>query len=62
MPVVGDEDHGAGKIAQRAEKHVLGGEIQVVGGLVEDQEVRRPSRSISMASRLFSPRSGPTRS
>ncbi len=36
-----DEDHGAFEILQRVDQHLLGRQVEVVGRLVEHQEVRR---------------------
>jgi hypothetical protein len=40
---------------QRLEQHFLGREIQVVGRLVENEEVRRLSSIRAITSRVFSP-------
>ena len=40
-PVVRHEHHGALEVPERCEQHLLGGQIEVVGRLVEDQEVGR---------------------
>ena len=39
--VVRHEDHRALEVAERVDQHVLRREIEMVGRLVEDQEVRR---------------------
>ena len=38
--IVGDEQHRAVVLPERIEQHLLGGEIEVVGRLVQDQEIR----------------------
>ena len=40
-PVVGDEHHRALELAQGPDQHLLGREIEMIGRLVEHQEVRR---------------------
>ena len=40
VAVVGDEEDGAGEVADGVEEDVFGAEIEVVGGLVEEEEVR----------------------
>lgn len=39
FPVVRDDDQGAVELQQRLLEHVFGGHVQVVGGLVKNQEV-----------------------
>ena len=41
IPIVGDEDERAAVIGKRVEQDVLGVEIEVIGGLVEQQRVGR---------------------
>ena len=41
VAVVRDKHHRAGVLAQRFEQHVFGAHVQVVGGLIEEQEIRR---------------------
>ena len=41
VAVVGDEDDGAGEVADGFEQNFLGAQVEVVGRLVEQQEVRR---------------------
>ena len=38
--IVRDEEHRAFEVGERRQEHVLGGEIQVVGRLIQHQEVR----------------------
>ena len=40
VAVVRDEEDGAGEVADGVEQDVLGAEVEVVGGLVEEEEVR----------------------
>ena len=40
-PVVRYENHGAFEILERLHQHLLGREIQVIGGLIQHQEIRR---------------------
>ena len=42
VAVVGHEDHGARELREGSQEHVLGGEVQVVGRLVQDQQVSGP--------------------
>src|ERR1700678_4314123 len=39
VAVVGDEEDGAGEVADGVEEDVFGAEVEVVGGLVEEEEV-----------------------
>ena len=41
MAVVADEEHGAFEPRQRLDQHLLGGDVEMVGGLVQHEEVRR---------------------
>ena len=41
IAVVRDEDHRAGELFKRFEQHFLGAQVQVIGGLVEQQEIGR---------------------
>ena len=41
VAVVGDEEHGAFEVGQGGDQHFLGGHVQVVGGLVQHQQVGR---------------------
>lgn len=41
MHVVADEDHGAGIFGERLDQRLAAFHVEVVGGLVEDQQVRR---------------------
>ncbi len=41
VAVVRNEDHRSGVFLQRFQQHVLGAHVQVIGGLVEQQEIRR---------------------
>jgi len=41
VPVVRDEEHGPVELAERADEHLLGGDVEVVGRLVEHEEVGR---------------------
>ena len=36
---MGNEDHRAGELLKRSQQHVLGAQVEVVGGLVEQQEI-----------------------
>ena len=41
VAVVRDEDHGSGEASDGVEQHVLGAEVEVIGRLVQQQEVGR---------------------
>jgi tripartite-type tricarboxylate transporter receptor subunit TctC len=56
VPVVRDEQHRALVLRQRRDQHLLGRHVEMVGRLVEHQEVRRDRRaSCAITSRAFSP-------
>jgi hypothetical protein len=39
--VVRHEDHGALEVLQRSHQHLLGGKVEMVRGLIEDEEIGR---------------------
>ena len=41
VPIVAYKQHRAFEIGQRLDQHFLGEEIEMVGGLIEDQKIRR---------------------
>ena len=41
---MGNEDKGAGVDLERIQQHVLGTHVEVVGGFIEQQEIRRPQK------------------
>jgi selenophosphate synthetase-related protein len=49
VAVVRDEEHRAGEVADGVEQDVLGAQIEVVGGLVEQQQVRGETSIFAIA-------------
>src|SRR5262249_3433853 len=41
VSVMGDENYGAGEFFKRLQEDILGAQVEMVGGLVEQQEIRR---------------------
>ena len=46
VPVVADEDHGAIELDQRFLQRLTRGDVQVIGGLVHRQQVKRPQHQL----------------
>ena len=55
IPVVAHQHHRAGEFLQRCKQYLPGLEVEVVGGLVKNQEMNGPGKKVASSSRLFSP-------
>ena len=52
---MGNEDHRSAKILQGFQQHVLGMQIQVVGGFVQNQQVYRPQQKLQQGQAALLP-------